>query len=82
MGRYLFDDWVGTQAAVVEFLRRLGCTDVAGVEPDVFPDAEGGNGESVIVSSLFIGSYGDTQLLDVRRQNFVMCSPARGCCLK
>ena len=63
VGRYLFDDRVGTQATVVEFLCRSGCTDVAGVEPDVSPDVEGGNSESVIVSSLFVGSYGDTQLL-------------------
>ena len=63
VGLYLFDDWVGTQAAVVELLCGLGCADVAGVEPDIFPNAEGGNGESVIVSSLFVCSYGDTQLL-------------------
>ena len=63
VGRYLFNDWVGTQAAVVEFLCRSGCMDVAGIEPDIFPNAEGGNSKSVIVSSLLLGSYGDTQLL-------------------
>ena len=63
MGRYFFDDRVRTQVAVVEFLRKSGCMDVAGIEPDVFPNAKGGNSESVIVSSLLLGSYGDMQLL-------------------